>query len=555
VTDKTLRDRHERRSALDMPADEFRSLGHMLIEQIADFYDSLSLRAVTRATAPEKLRALIGTGELAEQGMDAGKLLCDVVPLILENSLHNGHPKFLGYITSSAAPLGALADLLAAAVNANVAKWELSPVASEIESQTIRWIADLTGYQRDCGGLMVSGGTMANFLAFVAARRAIVPWDIRRSGSHGDRPFLTVYVSKETHTWIDKAADVCGMGAEAIRWIGTDSQGRMRVDLLRDRLETDLAEGRFPFLVVGTAGNVSTGAVDPLRDLAALCREYGLWFHVDGAYGAPAAVLPEAPDDLHALALADSVAIDPHKWLYCPIEAACVLTKRKHALRAAFGYRPDYYHFDEKQSGGVNYYEHGMQNSRAFRALKVWLTLRQAGRAGYRDSIRGDIRLAEALFALLAEHPEFETNSVNLSIVTFRYVPDGIERMEPAAEAYLDTLNRCLLAELQAGGELFVSNAVVDGSYLLRACVVNFRTLQQDIEAIPSIIAEAGRRLDRTMRPATPREDPAAIAPSGESRNPAVAPGTLPDEATADPRFANPAPQMDAYGSFCKDSP
>ncbi|HEX6260722.1 MAG TPA: aminotransferase class V-fold PLP-dependent enzyme [Woeseiaceae bacterium] len=510
MTDRALRVR-QCRSALDMPAEEFRSLGHMLIEQIADFYDSLPLRPVTRATAPETLRTLIGTGELAEQGMDAGKLLADVVPMLFEHSLHNGHPKFLGYITSSAAPLGALADLLAAAVNANVAKWELSPVASEIESQAIRWIADLTGYHRDCGGLMVSGGTMANFLAFVAARSAVVPWDIRRSGSHGDRPLLTVYVSKRTHTWIEKAVDVCGVGIEAIRWIGTDGQGRMRLDLLRDRLQTDLAEGCFPFLVVGTSGNVSTGAVDPLRDMAALCREYGLWFHVDGAYGAAAAVLPEAPDDLHALALADSVAIDPHKWLYCPMEAGCVLTKRKDALRAAFEFRPDYYHFDEQQSG-VNYYEHGMQNSRAFRALKVWLALRQAGRAGYRDSIRGDIRLAEALFALLAEHPEFETNSVNLSIVTFRYVPRGLESTQPAAKNYLNTLNRSVLAELQTGGELFLSNAIVDGSYLLRACIVNFRTLQQDIDAIPSIIAEVGRRLDETMRPTTRSEDSTAVA-------------------------------------------
>ena len=498
---------HERRSALDMPAEEFRFLGHALIEQIADFYDSLPRRAVTRATPPERLHALIGTGELAEQGMDAGDLLADVVPLIFDHSLHNGHPRFLGYITSSAAPLGALADLLAAAVNANGAKWDLSPMASVIESQTIRWIADLTGYPRDCAGLMVSGGTMANFLAFVAARKAMAPWDVRRSGNYGNRPLLTVYVSKETHTWIEKAADVCGLGTEAVRWIGTDRQGRMCVGLLRERLETDLAEGCIPFFVVGTAGNVSTGAVDPLRDLAALCKQYGVWFHVDGAYGAAAAVVPEAPDDLHALALADSVAIDPHKWLYCPIEAACVLTKRKDALRAAFEYRPDYYLFDENRQSDVNYYQQGMQNTRAFRALKVWLALRRAGRAGYRESIRGDIRLAEALFALLAEHPEFETNSVNLSVVTFRYVPHRIVRKDAEAEAYLDALNRSLLAELQSGGELFLSNAVVDGRYLLRACIVNFRTRRQDIEAIPSIVAEVGRRLDETCSEANIEEN------------------------------------------------
>lgn len=506
----------ERRSALDMPAEEFRSLGHVLIDQIADFYDSLSARPVTRAAAPETLRELIGSGELPEQGLDAGKLLSGVVPVLIEHSLHNGHPRFMGYITSSAAPLGALADLLAAAINTNVAKWELSPVASEIEAQTIRWIADLIGYHRDCGGLMVSGGTMANFLAFVAARKAIVPWDVRSSGSHGDRPRLTVYASSATHTWIEKAADVCGAGADAIRWIDTDRHDRIRMDLLRKRVEADRAEGRFPFLVVGTAGNVSTGAIDPLRELAELCREYGLWFHIDGAYGAAAAVVPEAPDDLHALAQADSVAIDPHKWLYCPIEAACVLTKRSDALRAAFEYRPDYYHFAEERPNGINYYEHGMQNTRAFRALKVWLALRQAGRAGYRHSIRGDMRLAEALFALLAEHPDFETNAVHLSVVTFRYVPHEIERTEPAVEAYLGTLNSRLLTELQTGGALFLSNAIVDGRYMLRACIVNFRTMQHDIDAVPSIIAAVGARLDESMRSTIPRENSNVVASSDE---------------------------------------
>ena len=510
----------EQRSVLDMPAEEFRYLGHGLIDQIADFYESLPKRALSRATGPAALRTLIGTGELPERATDAGRLLADVAPVLFDHSLHNGHPRFMGYITSSAAPLGVLADLLATAVNANVAKWDLSPLASEIEAQTIRWIADLTGYPRDCGGLMVSGGTMANFLAFVAARDAGAPWDIRQTGNHGERWPLTVYASEATHTWIEKAADVCGMGAGAVRWIGTDDAGRMRPNLLRERLDADLGEGCFPFLVVGTAGSVSTGAIDPLRELAVLCREYRLWFHIDGAYGAAAAMLPEAPDDLHALALADSVAIDPHKWLYCPIEAGCVLTKHQDALRAAFAYRPDYYHIDEEQSG-TNYYELGMQNTRAFRALKMWLALRRAGRAGYRDSIRGDIRLAEALFARLSEHPEFETNSRNLSIAIFRYVPQDIEHNNAAAEDYLDTLNRALLAELQAGGELFLSNAVVDGRYLLRACIVNFRTQQNDIEAITSIIAEAGRRLDRTMRSPIPRQDIAARLP------PASEPGNL----------------------------
>jgi glutamate/tyrosine decarboxylase-like PLP-dependent enzyme len=487
---------------MDMSADEFRTVGHELVEQIAHFYESLDTRELTREASPDAIRQLLGTGELPEKGTDAAQLLADVAPMLFDNSLHNGHPKFFGYITSSAAPLGALADLLAAAVNANIAKWDLSPVASEIESQTIRWIADFIGYEPECGGLMVSGGSMANFLAFVAARTAKAPWDLRDDGNYGDDRRLTAYVSREAHTWVQKAADVCGLGAQGIRWIETDSDGRMRLDRLHEQLTMDRESGRLPFIVVATAGSVSTGVVDPIRELARMCSDEDLWLHADGAYGAPAAGLPESPDDLRALSLADSVAMDPHKWLYCPIEAACVLTRHGRALQDAFAFYPDYYLFDAERESGVNYYELGLQNSRGFRALKVWLALRHAGREGYCDSIRGDIQLAEYLYELADAHTELTAHSINLSIATLRYVPADIdENGSEQTETYLNALNQAILAEVQAGGKFYLSNAIVNGKYLLRACIVNFRTLREDIEAIPAMIVEIGRRLDKEMRP------------------------------------------------------
>jgi len=493
----------ESRSPLDMSSEEFRSIGHLLIEQVASFYETLPERSITSAGSADAVRQNLGTAELPERGMDAGELLAEVAPKLFENSLHNGHPKFLGYVTSSAAPLGALADLLAAAVNANVSKWELSPFASEIESQTVRWIADLIGYDRDCGGLMVSGGNMANFLGFVAARCKVAPWDVRSQGIYGGGRRLTAYASEQTHTWIQKAADVCGLGTDAIRWIKTDGEGRMRLDELEERLVEDRRDGCLPFIVVATAGSVSTGAIDPLREMATLCREQAAWFHVDGAYGAPAAVLPEAPVELHSLNLADSIAIDPHKWLYCPLEAACVLTRHEHALQEAFSFRPDYYHFDDDDSSGTNYYEHGMQNSRGFRALKVWLALRRAGRQGYRDSIRGDIRLAQMLHKIVDNHAEFEARTLNLSVATFRYVPSGMN--SEVAGDYLNALNKALLGRLQKDGQLFLSNAIVGGEYLLRACVVNFRTMPEDVNEIPAIIVKEGRRLHEMMSPAEER--------------------------------------------------
>jgi len=286
----------ERNSALNMSGEDFREIGHELIEQIAEFYDSLPQRELTAAKSPSEIRDLLGTDQLPDKGAAAGDLLKEVTPLILDNSLHNGHPRFLGYISASAAPLGALADLLAASVNSNVAIWELSPVATEIETQTIRWIADLIGYPGDCGGIMVSGGNAANFHGFVAARQAAAHWDLRKEGLYGEPRKLTAYVSKETHTWIDKAAEICGLGASSVRWIETDDQQRICMDALRRQVEIDKQNGCLPFLVVGTAGTVGTGTIDPLREMAAFCKEQGIWFHVDGAYGAPAAALPESPD-------------------------------------------------------------------------------------------------------------------------------------------------------------------------------------------------------------------------------------------------------------------
>ena len=275
----------------------------------------------------------------------------------------------------------------------------------------------------------------------------------------------------------------------------------MRADVLRERIREDWRRGDRPIMVVGTAGSVSTGAVDPIRELADICREHRLWFHVDGAYGAPAAVLPEAPDDLHALALADSLAVDPHKWLYAPIEAGCSLVREPHRLAEAFGYTPAYYRFEtEGEEPPINYYELGLQNSRGFRALKIWLAMQQAGREGYVRMIGDDCRLADTLYRRVADHPSSRRAHSGLSITTFRYVPHDL-RGAAAAEPYLNTLNETLLARLKIGGQVFVTNAVVDGRFLLRSCIVNFRTTNADVAAIPAIVAGAGRVVDAELRP------------------------------------------------------
>ncbi|MCK4726116.1 MAG: aminotransferase class V-fold PLP-dependent enzyme, partial [Anaerolineales bacterium] len=298
----------QRTAPLEVSAYDFRQLGHQLVDRLADWLDEIPTRPVTPGESPAEIRQVLGDRSLPEQGSSLFGLLPEATELILDHSLYNGHPRFLGYITSSAAPVGALADMLAASVNPNVGAWSLSPMASEIEAQTIRWIAELIGFPVDCGGLLVSGGNTANFAAFLAARAAKSDWDVRAQGMRApDAGRLRVYCSAETHTWIQKAADHYGLGTDSIRWIATDAALSMDTTALRETIERDLQAGDQPFLVVGTGGSTAVGAIDPLPEIAQICQEYELWFHVDAAYGGFAACLPDVDPNLLGLNLADSV--------------------------------------------------------------------------------------------------------------------------------------------------------------------------------------------------------------------------------------------------------
>lgn len=498
----TMPDNFER-APLDISPEEFRALGHRLVDRMADFLASLPERPVSPGATVKVIREALSQRSLPEGGAEPGRLLEETAELLVRHSLFTGHPRFLGYIIGSPAPIGALADFLAASINPNVGAWILSPMASEIEAQTVQWIAELIGYPTPCGGLLVSGGNMANFIGVLAARRAKAPWDVRAKGLRSDegRP-LRLYASAETHTWIHKSADLFGLGTDSIRWIPTDARLRMDTAALRQQIEVDRSLGELPCVVVGTAGSVSFGAVDPLPEIAGLCREYGMWFHVDGAYGGIAAALPGASPDLRGLAEADSVAVDPHKWLYQPVEVGCVLVRDMKLLRDAFSYHPPYYKFDDASGEEpINYYEYSLQNSRGFRALKVWLSLQQAGREGYVHMIRKDVELARALYERVQHHPELEACLQNLSITTFRYLPPDLQPGPEGVDAYLNQLNTELLTHLQNGGEAFISNAVLKGKFLLRACFVNFRTSLADVAALPEIVVRLGRELNATLRP------------------------------------------------------
>ena len=493
----------EKRAVLNMPVEEFRSIGHTLIDDLANFLEALPGNKITKGLTPSDIRNVIdGARSLPSTGTGSADLLKKVTALITENSLFNGHPKFLGYITSSPAPLGALGDLIASVTNPNCGAFILSPVATEIELQTIRWIAELIGYNKNCGGLLVSGGNMANILGLWAARKAMANWNIRADGLSEQGLKFKIYATTDVHTWLHKTADLLGLGTNSIEWIQMDENHRMIVPELEKQIIKDKETGFIPMAVIGTAGSVSFGTIDPLNEIALVCKKYKTWFHVDGAYGALAAAVPALQQSFLGLAEADSIAVDPHKWLYCPLEAGCTLVRDPHLLVDAFSFHPQYYHFDNiGNETPTNFYELGPQNSRGFRALKVWLVLQQAGRNGITEMIMDNIRLSQHLFKELNKYKSLQPFTDELSIATFRYVPEDL-RQNNGYEEYLNELNTELLSRMQKGGELFVSNAVLDGKYLLRSCIVNFRTTLTDINSIPSIVIKYGEEVDREMRPA-----------------------------------------------------
>ena len=486
----------KRENSIEISKTEFRKMGYQLIDTISDFLDDISNQPVTTTKSIKELQQLLGNSSLPNKGVSADELLISTSKLLFDNSLLNGHPKFFGFITSSAAPIGALADLLAASVNPNVGGQILSPIATEIEKQTITWLAEFIGVSPSYGGVLVSGGNMANFTAFLAARTAKAPKSIKENGLSNTSKQLISYCSKSTHTWIDKAAILFGHGSNSIRWIPTDASNKMNIKALEQSIKEDITQGHQPFMVVATAGDVSTGVVDNLQAVAAVCKTHDLWFHIDGAYGIPAAVIPELKDLFNGVEEADSIALDPHKWLYSPLEAGCTLVKNPKHLIDTYSSHPEYYNFSLTEEGGaLNFFEYGLQNSRGFRALKVWLALQQIGRDGYVKLIREDISLSKYFAELAEQHSELEPVTQNLSIATLRYIPQNLEVKGEKRAEYLNTLNEALVNGLQAGGELFLSNAIIDEKYCMRACIVNFRTTKKDIEECIEIIVKEGRKL------------------------------------------------------------
>ena len=456
---------------------------------VAEYFAHIAERPVMAPNHAGKTKSLVNV-ELPLEGRPLEQLL-DECRTVMDLSRHNGHPRFFGYVASPSTPIGAYADLIASALNANITCWRSGPAGTEIEQLGVRWLGSLIGYDDDAKGLLTSGGSMANMIALLIASRRNNP-EASRKGLWNAGPPMTIYASEEVHMSIPKAADVLGFGRENVRTVACDSERKMRVEELRYRIKQDQLDGFRPVCVVASAGTVNTGAIDPLDQIAVVARDNNIWFHVDGAYGAPGAMDQTKKHLFAGLERADSVSLDPHKWLYVPVDAGCLLF-RDTAAAAIFTEDAAYIQTHGlADDAAFAYWDYGVELSRRFRALKVWLTLGYYGARKIAEAVSKDIALAAYFGELVSNADDFELLApVELSICCFRYVPSHLKGNDDE----LNRLNEQIMAAVQKGGRAYLSNATVNGKFALRACITNFRTTKADIDQTVEVVRDAATKL------------------------------------------------------------
>jgi aromatic-L-amino-acid/L-tryptophan decarboxylase len=460
-------------------------LGRAALDWALKYFDEQSQRPVYPAIGADELSARLSSSmPMAPQ--DIATVMSDF-EAIAANARHNGHPRMFGYVQSSGSFAGAAADFLASALNQNVTSWRSAPSATTIEHQVIDWLKEMVGFEPRAGGILLSGGSFANFAGLAVALRRSSSEDIGRLGVTALPGRPRVYASAMAHMSIAKAASMLGIGRDAVVQIPVDAHYRMDVRALERQIESDRAAGFLPICVVATAGDVNTGAIDPIDAIADLCAPdaHQIWLHVDGSYGALAARSPHAGSAMSTLRRADSLSLDPHKWLYAPLDVGCLLVQPQTALHAAFGVSADY--IDVVADQGMSdfaYWDHSPELSRRFRALKIWFVMKVHGARAIQDAIDGNIAAAQHLARTVRESADFELMApASLSIVCFRYRGGD------------DEFNRRLMVEVQRDGDSYLSNATINGRFALRACIVNFRTQMADVERLLDTIRRVAARM------------------------------------------------------------
>ena len=468
--------------------EELRSLGHRMLDDMVDYLRDVRDRPVWQP--PTAAARAVIAGPLPRDPSTAESVYDDFREAILPFPTGNIHPRFWGWVMGTGTPFAMLADMLASGMNAHVAGYDQA--ASHVERQALDWLKELVGFPLSAGGLLVGGGTMANLLGVATARHALAGFDVRAVGLQGDHPRLVLYASTETHSWVQKAAELLGIGTANLRRVDVDADFRIDLDALRATIAADRAAGRRPFCVVGSAGTVNTGATDDLVALRDICDDEGLWFHVDGAFGALAALSPAHRDLVAGLDSADSLAFDLHKWMYLPFEAGCVLVRDAAAQRAAFTLTPSYLRPVGRgpAAGPMEFADIGLDLSRGFRALRVWMSLRHHGSDAFGRLIGQNIEQARYLAELVRAEPELELLApVAMNVVCFRYVPPGSDSIG----SDLDARNTEVLLRLQESGVAVPSSTSIGGRFAIRVAITNHRSRREDFALLVSEVLAHGR--------------------------------------------------------------
>ncbi|MCW5923182.1 MAG: aminotransferase class V-fold PLP-dependent enzyme [Saprospiraceae bacterium] len=466
--------------------EKMRLLGHQMVDDMAQFLRDIGEQPVWRKpsdAAKEYLQE--GVPQLPQ---DIADIYADFKKHILPYHNGNIHPRFWGWVKGTGSMQSALAEMLAAAMNPNVSLGDQA--AMYVEKQVIEWCKHMMHYPQNASGLLVSGASMANATALIVARNASDE-NIRKEGLQGRKAKLTLYASAQTHSCIARAAEMLGLGTDALRHVRVDSHYTLDVGHLKECIARDEAAGYRPFCIVANVGTVNTGAIDPLEALVDICKEKGLWLHVDGAFGALARLLPEYEDALKWLSYANSIAFDLHKWMYLPYNVGCVLVREGDTHRNAFSYSADYLTHHERgfAAGPEGMSNYGPELSRDFKALKVWMTLKEHGVEKFVRLIRQNIEQARYLARRIAQTPGLELMaSVPLNIVCFRYNPGFLNIHE------LNLLNREILMQLHESGIAVPSYTVLQQAYCLRVAIANHRTTTADLELLIEAVLKIGKK-------------------------------------------------------------
>jgi aromatic-L-amino-acid decarboxylase len=475
--------------------DEMRELAHRMVEDAFDYIQSAGERPVWTPVPDEVARKL---KEPAPSGpSEPADVYDEFLTNIMPYNLHTNHPRFWAWYMGSGTVMGAMADFLAAVLNPNVGG--INHVAPRVEQQVIDWLNEMMGFPASASGILTSGASMANFTALTVARNANCGYDVRREGVVAASGPLTVYASTEIHSCNQKAVETLGLGSDGLRKVPVNADYTIDLDALRQQVATDREAGMIPFCVIATAGTINTGAIDDMESIADFCEQEGLWFHVDGAIGAVAILAENVRPLLAGMERADSIALDLHKWMHIPFEAGCVIVRNAPAHSDSFALVPEYLQRDVEggglASGSLWFSDYGLQLTRQFRALKVWMSIKEHGLDRFGRMIARNVEQAHYLGKLIESAPELElTGPIGLDIVCFRYNPGGID------QETLNTLNKDLLVKLQTGGIAAPSYTTLHGKYCLRAAISNHRSRFEDFDLMVEEVVRLGRELVKAAR-------------------------------------------------------